>query len=500
MIDFSNHEIWFITGSQHLYGDDVLKQVSINSQQIASYLNSETDIPIKIVTKPVLTDPAAIDSLCTSANQTKNCIGLITWMHTFSPSKMWISGLKKLIKPFAHLHTQFNQEIPWQTIDMDYMNLHQSAHGGREFGHICARLKINRKVIVGHWKNPETHKDLDTWMRSVAAWHDSQNMKIARIGDNMREVAVTEGDKVQAQQDLGYSVNGYGVGDLVQHIQSATDKQIINLCNEYAELYTLADSLKVNAVQHQSLRDAAAIELGLRSFLTEGNFQAFTNTFENLHGMKQLPGIATQRLMSDGYGFGAEGDWKHAALVRTMKVMAHNLQGGTSFMEDYTYHFAPDKASVLGAHMLEICPSIANDKPSCEIHPLGIGGKEDPVRLVFNSTTGPAINASIIDLGGRFRMLVNDVTSIEPSHDLPKLPVARVLWDPQPNLKQSATAWIYAGGAHHTCLSFALNKEHLIDFAQIANLELLMIDKSTTIEDFNNQIRWNDLAYSLSIK
>jgi L-arabinose isomerase len=480
-----------------LYGPETLKQVDADSKAIVEGLNASGALPVKLVFKPVLKTPEEISAVLREADATPNCIGLVAWMHTFSPSKMWISGLSKLQKPLCHLHTQFNRDIPWSTIDMDYMNLNQSAHGGREFGFICARLRMNRKVVVGHWKEAGVQQKVATWLRAAAGWHDSQSMKIARIGDNMRQVAVTEGDKVEAERRLGYAVNGYGLGDVVAHLDAVTDAQVDALCDEYASSYTLMTGLEKGGSKHGSLRDAARIELGLRSFLEEGGFHAFTDTFENLHGLKQLPGIAAQRLMADGYGFGAEGDWKHAALVRSMKVMAHGLEGGTTFMEDYTYHFDPAGRSVLGAHMLEICPSIAAGKPSCEVHPLGIGGKEDPVRLVFDSTTGPAVNATVVDMGNRFRMVVNVVDVIEPFEDLPKLPVARALWKPQPDLDTAAAAWIYAGGAHHTGLSLALTMEHLEDFASMAGIEFLVIDNATDLRQFRNELRWNDVAYQL---
>jgi L-arabinose isomerase len=497
MIDFSNYEIWFITGSQHLYGPETLKQVDKDSLAIVDGLNSEALLPIKIVFKPVLKSAEEISNCLRDADAAPNCIGLITWMHTFSPAKMWINGLSKLSKPFCHLHTQFNRDIPWATIDMDFMNLNQSAHGGREFGFICSRLRKRRKVITGHWQQADVHTKLNTWMRAAAAWHDSRHMKIARIGDNMRQVAVTEGDKVEAQLKFGYEVNGYGLGDVTKFMDAITDSQVDQLCDEYATLYTLQKGLEKGGEKRQSLRDAAKIELGLRAFLKDGGFHGYTDTFENLHGMKQLPGIASQRLMADGYGFGAEGDWKHAALVRTMKVMAHGLTGGTSFMEDYTYHFDPKCPSVLGSHMLEICPSIASAKPTLEVHPLGIGGKEDPARLVFNSATGPAINATVVDMGNRFRMVVNNVDVIDPLADLPKLPVACALWKPQPSLDVAATAWIQAGGAHHTGFSLALTAEHIEDFADMAELEYLVIDHDTRLREFKNEIRWNDTAYGV---
>jgi L-arabinose isomerase len=413
-------------------------------------------------------------------------------MHTFSPSKMWIGGLKILHKPLLHLHTQFNRDIPWKNIDMDFMNLNQSAHGDREFGFIMTRMRLNRKVVVGHWKDPDVHDRLNSWLRAASGWHDWQGARYCRFGDNMREVAVTEGDKVEAQIKLGYSVNGYGVGDLAAMINEGSDDEVSGLVEEYLDRYTVAPGLHKGGEQHQSLREAARIEAGLRRFLDQGNFKGFTNTFEDLHGLVQLPGIAVQRLMEEGYGFGAEGDWKTAALVRAMKVMGAGLKGGNSFMEDYTYHFDGANAMVLGAHMLEICPSIASGKPSCEIHPLGIGGKADPVRLVFNSKGGPALNASVIDLGNRFRLLVNEVEAIEPEHDLPKLPVARVLWKPYPDMPTGCAAWILAGGAHHTCYSQNLTSEHLEDFAEMAGIEFVKIDRQTSLYHLKNELRWND--------
>jgi len=405
-------EIWFVTGSQHLYGAEALAQVAKHSQTIAASLNAETAIPFKVVFKPVLTTPEEVRGLCREANNSESCIGLILWMHTFSPAKMWIAGLSLLTKPFLHLHTQFNRELPWSSIDMDFMNLNQSAHGDREFGFITARLRLARKVVVGHWQDPQTIADVATWTRAAAGWHESQNLKVARFGDNMREVAVTEGDKVAAQVQLGYSVNGYGVGDLVARMSQVTDAEIDKLVKEYRETYSIAKEHD----RPDSIRAAAKIELGLRGFLEEGGFGAFTDTFEDLHGLEQLPGIAVQRLMADGYGFGAEGDWKTAALVRTMKVMAHGLPGGTSFMEDYNYDYS-GTPKILGSHMLEVCPSIAAGKSSLEVHALGIGGKADPVRLVFTAPSGPAVVASLVDMGNRFRMIVNEVEVIQAGSD-----------------------------------------------------------------------------------
>lgn len=498
MIDLKQLEIWFVTGSQHLYGPKTLEQVAGHSQEITAALNAADAIPVQIIFKPVLTTPEAIHNLCLEANSSESCIGLITWMHTFSPAKMWIAGLSVLKKPFVHLHTQYNAEIPWANIDMNFMNLNQAAHGDREFGFIGSRMRLNRKVIVGHWQDPEVIASLGTWARAASAWQDWQGAKIARFGDNMREVAVTEGDKVEAQKQFGYDVYGYGVGDLVNAVGQANPDQMDGLLNEYEDQYEIAPELRPGGSEYHSLREAARIEAGMRHFLTQGGFKAFTTTFEDLHGLAQLPGLAVQRLMADGYGFGAEGDWKTAALVRAMKVMAMGLEGGVSFMEDYTYHFSPRGDRVLGAHMLEVCSSIAAQRPRLEIHQLSIGGKADPARLVFDTKTGPAINASIMDMGNRFRMLVNVVEVVPTEEDLPKLPVARALWNPKPNLKIAAAAWILAGGAHHTGFSQALTSAHLQDFAEIANLEFLLIDDQTDLTAFKKEIRWNDMYYLLA--
>jgi L-arabinose isomerase len=419
-------------------------------------------------------------------------------MHTFSPAKMWIAGLKALAKPMVHLHTQFNRDIPWSTIDMDFMNLNQSAHGDREYGFIGARMRKARKVIVGFWQDDDVINRLAIWIRAALGWNDLQGAKFARFGDNMREVAVTDGDKVAAQIRLGYSVNGYGIGDLVNSINSINAAEVNNLVAEYDQLYRVQSELAPGGSQRGALEEAARIELGLKKFLETGGFKGFTTTFEDLHGMVQLPGLAVQRLMAAGYGFGAEGDWKTAALVRAMKVMAYGLKGGTSFMEDYTYHFQDGNMKELGAHMLEVCESIAADQPSLEIHPLGIGGKADPARLVFNVPAGSGLNASIIDMGNRFRLLINEVDVVAPDYDLPKLPVARALWAPRPNLKTAAEAWILAGGAHHTGFSQALTKEYLEDFAEIAGIECVLIDNDTKIRDFQKELRWNDLYYHLA--
>jgi L-arabinose isomerase len=480
-----------VTGSQHLYGEDALKQVDADSEKIAKAIDNSEQIPCKVVFKPVVTTPEQIYNICIQANAAENCVGLITWMHTFSPAKMWIAGLKALQKPFVHLHTQFNRDIPWDSIDMDFMNLNQSAHGGREFGFICSRMRINRKVVAGHWQDEDVIRQLGVWMRAACAWNDWQTMKVARFGDNMREVAVTEGDKVEAQRKFGYSVNGYGVGELVEYINNVSDNKIDSLVAEYQKTY----NFDITDKQMEAVRVSAGIEAGMRAFLEEGSFKAFTTTFEDLHGLKPLPGLPVQRLMADGYGFGAEGDWKTAALVRAMKVMNSGLEGGTSFMEDYTYHLEPGAMMVLGAHMLEVCPSIANGKSKLEVHPLGIGGKADPPRLVFNVAQAKGVNATIIDMGNRFRMLVNPCQVVSPEAELPKLPVARVVWRPLPDLKTAAAAWILGGGAHHTGFSTAVTAEHLEDFAEMADIECLMISDGTTVSQFKNQCRWNEAYY-----
>ncbi|GAB3769875.1 L-arabinose isomerase [Spirosoma horti] len=495
MLDLKQFEIWFVTGSQHLYGEETLRQVADHSQIIAQSFDKSPTIPVRVVYKPVVKTPDEIYALCQEANVAPNCVGIITWMHTFSPAKMWIRGLSVLKKPLLHLHTQFNRDIPWSSIDMDFMNLNQSAHGDREFGFIMSRMRLNRKIVVGYWEQDDVLAKLADWSRVAVAAYELKTMKVVRFGDNMRQVAVTDGDKVAAEITFGMSVNTHGIGDLVAVINQISDAEIDQLVTEYADTYTLMDSLLRGGAQHGSLRDAAKIELGLRAFLKDGNFSAFTDTFEDLHGMTQLPGIAAQRLMADGYGFAGEGDWKTAAMVRTLKVMAAGLRGGNSFMEDYTYHFDPSNPLVLGSHMLEICPSIAADKPSCEIHPLGIGGKADPVRLVFNAPAGPAINVSLIDMGNRFRLLVNEVEAVAVTESLPKLPVARALWKPMPDMQTGCAAWILAGGAHHTVYSQNLTTDHIEDFADIFGVELVVIDQNTNLRQLKNELRWSEVYY-----
>jgi len=497
MIDLKRLEVWFVTGSQSLYGTETLRKVAVNSQRIAAALEAAADVPVRVVFKPVLTTPDAIAQLCREANNTAHCIGLICWMHTFSPAKMWIGGLTSLRKPFVHLHTQANREIPWGAIDMNFMNLNQAAHGDREFGFICSRLRKNRAVVVGYWEDADVQAELGLWARAAAAWADAQGGRVARFGDNMREVAVTEGDKVEAQIRLGYSVSGYGVGDLVKLVKEVTEAEITALVKDYRAAYKFGPGTQGDGGA-QGLRTAAKIELGMRAFLTQGGFKAFTTTFEDLHGLEQLPGLAVQRLMADGFGFGAEGDWKTAALVRAMKVMAAGLKGGTSFMEDYTYHLVPGRMQVLGAHMLEVCPSIAAGKPSLEIHPLGIGGKADPARLVFNVPAGAALNASLVDMGNRFRLIVNEVDCVKPAQPLPKLPVARALWAPRPDLKVAAAAWILAGGAHHTGFTQAFPAQCLELFAEIAGIEYIHIGADANVSQLKKELRWNEAAYLLA--
>lgn len=488
----ANYELWFVTGSQHLYGPETLKQVDKDSAAIAKVLNASKYIPVKVIFKPVVTTPEEIYNICEAANTSKECIGLITWMHTFSPSKMWISGLSILNKPLLHLHTQFNREIPWNEIDMDFMNLNQSAHGGREFGFICSRMRINRKVVVGYWEDENVQKKVGIWTRAALGLNESKGLKICRFGDNMREVAVTEGDKVEAQKVLGWQISYHGVGDLVESVNAVSEQAIDRLMDQYEAQYNF------NTNEIENVRYQAKIEIGLKNFLDKYNYKAFTTNFEDLHGLDQLPGLASQRLMEQGYGFGAEGDWKQSALVRIMKVMGQGLKGGCSFMEDYTYHFDQKQASVLSAHMLEICPSISDGKSNIEVHSLGIGGKDAPARFVFNVPEGKGINATLVDMGGRMRMIVNPVDVIKPK-PLPKLHIACALWIPEPNLEIGAHAWILAGGAHHTSFSMALNTEYMEDFAEMLGLEFVIIDKNTNIRDFKKELRFNDVYYNHKI-
>ncbi len=485
-------DVWFVTGSQNLYGPETLAQVAQDSKALVAGLRKDRSLAATVVWKPTVMASDEIYAVCRDANADDNCIGLIFWMHTFSPAKMWIRGLHVLSKPFVHLHTQFNRDIPWSEIDMDFMNLNQSAHGGREFGFICTRMRKSRSVIVGHWQDPDVRAELAVWIRAAIGMREAQSLKVARFGDNMRDVAVTEGDKVEAQMRFGYSVSGYGIADLVKVVNQVTDKQVKEQIAEYRDLY----EMKQESARLDSVKEQARIEIGMKRFLESGGFKAFTTSFEDLNGLRQLPGLAVQRLMDCGYGFGAEGDWKTSAMTRIMKVMGEGLKGGTSFMEDYTYHLDPAGMRVLGAHMLEICPSIAEGNASIQVHPLGIGGKDAPARLVFNVPAGPAINVSPIDMGNRFRVLVSEVDAVVPAHDLPKLPVARALWAPRPDLKTAAAAWILAGGAHHTVYSQVLGTQAVEMFCEMMGMELVVIDAETRLRDFKNILRCNEVCYS----
>jgi L-arabinose isomerase len=491
-------EVWFLTGSQGLYGEDVVRQVVAHSQSIAATLDGTEAIPATVVWKPVLTETDAIRRIALEANADDRCVGVVAWMHTFSPAKMWISGLDALRKPMLHLHTQANVELPWGEIDMDFMNLNQAAHGDREFAHIESRVGVDRKIVAGHATDPRVIRRIAAWARAAVGRHASRTLRLARFGDNMRDVAVTEGDKVEAQLRFGFSVNTYAVNDLVAVVDAVEDKAAAELAAEYCESYDVVPSLRPGGIRHDSLLYAARQELGLRTFLTEGGFTAFTTNFEDLGGLRQLPGLAVQRLMADGYGFGGEGDWKTSALLRTMKVMGQGRPGGTSFMEDYTYHLGPGTPRILGAHMLEVCPSIAAARPRCEIHPLSIGGREDPVRLVFDAAQGPAVVVGLCDLGDRFRLTANAVDVVGPSEPLPHLPVARAVWKPRPSLAESAESWLLAGAPHHTVLSSAVDLETLTDYAAMTGVELLTIDEHTSTDQFAKEIRWNAAYHRLA--
>jgi L-arabinose isomerase len=491
-------EVWLVTGSQEMYGRETLRQVEEHAREVAAGLDAQRDVPVRVLNKEVATGPETIRRVAHEANASELCIGVIAWMHTFSPAKMWIAGLGALQKPLLHLHTQFNRDLPWSEIDMDFMNLNQSAHGDREFGFIEARMRLRHTIVVGHWQDPNVAARIGVWTRAAAGWGEAQALQIARFGDNMREVAVTEGDKVEAQIRLGVSVNGYGVSALREAIAAASDTDVDGLVARYEEEYALAPALRAGGERRESLRDSARIEAGLRGFLDASGFRAFTDTFEDLDGLTQLPGIAAQRLMADGYGFAAEGDWKTAALVRIAKVMSSGLEGGTSFMEEYTYDLGPHGPTVLGAHMLEVCPSIAAEQPSCEIHPLSIGGKDDPVRLVFTAAPGPAVLVALLDLGDRFRLVLNEVEIVEPDEDLPRLPVARALWRPKPDFATATEAWIRAGGPHHSVLCQAIGTEAFADLAEIAGIELLVIDERSRARDVANELRWNQAYYRLA--
>lgn len=495
---FVNSELWFVTGSQSLYGDDILDQVAVQSRSLVEQLDASPDVPIAVVWKPVVTSSQSIHDLLTEANSDSRCVGVVAWMHTFSPAKMWIRGLNALHKPLLHLHTQLGIEIPWASIDMDFMNLNQAAHGDREFGYIQSRLSIPRTTIAGHVSDARTTSRIGMWARAAVGAADLQGLRIARFGDNMRDVAVTDGDKVEAESHFGVSVNTYSVNDLAESVSAVSDPDITKLVAEYEDTYEVADELRRGNDNHASLREAARIELGLRRFLQRGRFDAFTTNFEDLGALRQLPGIAVQRLMADGYGFGAEGDWKTAAMVRTVKTMGAGLPGGTSFMEDYTYDLSPGAEKILGSHMLEVCPSIAAGTPTVEIHPLAIGAREDPVRLRFTAAPGNGVVLGICDMGSRFRLVANQVRVVEPPAPLPHLPVACAVWEPQPSWSTSTEAWLMAGAPHHTVLSTAVTPTTLADFATITGTELLDIDATTTARGFARELRWNSVYYHLA--
>ena len=497
MKGFENFEVWFVTGAQLLYGGDAVIAVDAHSNEMVKGLNNSGNLPVKVVYKGTVNSAREVTETLKAANNDPHCIGVITWMHTFSPAKMWIHGLQELRKPLLHFHTQFNKEIPWETMDMDFMNLNQSAHGDREFGHIVTRMRKNRKVVVGHWQDPAAQAKIAVWMRVAAAWADAQDMRIIRFGDQMNNVAVTDGDKVEAEMRLGYHVDYYPIADLVAVQDQVTEAEVDALVAEYEKEYDLAPNCQAGGKDRQQVRNAAREEIALRRFLKEKGAKAFTTNFDDLAGVDQLPGLACQRLMAEGYGFGAEGDWKTAALYRTMWFMGQGLPRGCSFLEDYPLNFDGKKSAILQAHMLEVCPLIAEHKPKLEVHPLGIGGKNDPARLVFTSKQGAGVAATIVDLGNRFRLIVNEVDCIK-SKELPKLPVASALWIPRPSFEIGAAAWILAGGTHHTSFSYDLTTEYLEDYADIAGIELVVIDANTTIPQFKKELRLNEIYYLLN--
>jgi L-arabinose isomerase len=491
-------QVWLITGSQSMYGQDILDRVADQSRQIAGRLDGSSEIPVVVRWLPVVTDPAEIARVLSEANTTDECIGVIAWMHTFSPAKMWIRGLKALRKPLLHLHTQFDVELPWHSIDMDFMNLNQAAHGDREFGYIQSRLSTARKTVAGHVNEPATRRRIGSWVRAALGRAELSTLKVARFGDNMRGVAVTEGDKVEAEAHFGASINTYGVNDLVDIVDRVHPADIDKLIQEYQATYDVAPELRAGGDRHASLRHGAQIELGLRKFLQDGGFHAFTTNFEDLGGLRQLPGLAVQRLMADGYGFGGEGDWKTAVMLRAVKVMAQGLPGGTSFMEDYTYDLTPGRERILGAHMLEVCPSIAAGTPSLEVHPLSIGDRDDPVRLRFTAAPADAVIVGICDMGSRFRLVANTVRVVEPTAELPNLPVACAVWEPLPCWSTSAEAWLMAGAPHHTVMTTAIGAETIDDFAEMTGTELLVIDEATTVRGFQRELRWNDVYHHVA--
>lgn len=484
-----DYKFYFLVGSQHLYGEETLTEVDRDAAAICKSMNESSLIPCTIVTLPCLTTSEKISDAIFKANNDPDCAGVITWMHTFSPSKMWIAGLSRLQKPYLHINTQFNREIPWDSIDMDFMNLNQSAHGDREHGYIAARLRLPRKVVAGYYQDEEFLSEIGVWMRAAVGALESRRLKVMRISDNMRNVAVTEGDKVEAQIKLGWQVDHYGVGDVITELEKVTDAQVDALMAEYQKNYIL-DTDNIEAVRYQ-----AKEQIAIQTLLDRGGYTAYHTNFEDLQGLKQLPGLASQDLMRQGYGFGAEGDWKVAAMTRLMKLMSEGLEGGTAFMEDYTYHLEKGNEMILGAHMLEVCPSIAGEKPKIQVHPLGIGDRMPPARAVFKAHAGKAIVVSLIDMGDRLRMIVNDIECCEQEHDMPRLPVAGVLWKPMPSLKTSAECWILAGGAHHSTLSYTLTAEHMRDFAEIMGIEFVHINKNTDKNDFIRELQYNDVIW-----
>ena len=495
---FDGLRIWFLTGSQELYGEAILAKVAEQSARIVAGLGAAADIPVELVQRPTLLDPEGIRRACLEASADDGCIGVIGWMHTFSPAKMWIAGLQALQKPFLHLHTQYGASLPYGSIDMDFMNLNQSAHGDREFAYLMSRLRLPRTIVAGHWQDPAVQARIGAWMRAAAGAHEARGLRVIRFGDNMREVADTDGDKVEVQARLGTACNTYPVNELVAVVDEVADADVERLCAEYDEAYAVVPALRPGGERRASLRDAARIELGLRAFLAAHGSMAFVDTFEDLGGLKQLPGIGAQRLMADGYGFGAEGDWKSSLLVRLVKVMSEGLPGGVSFMEDYTYDFGSAAPAILGAHMLEVCPSIAAATPACEIHPLFVGGREDPVRLVFSGAAGPGVVVGLVDMGTHLRLVANEIDAIDPPGELPRLPVARALWRPRPDFTTSAEAWLLAGGPHHTAYSQAVDLEVIEDFAAMVGVELVAIDADTSVRQFRREMRWNDAYWHLA--
>lgn len=493
MKSIKEYEFWFITGSQHLYGPETLEQVAADSKVIVDGLNMTGKMPCKIVLKPTVKTPDEITKIFKEAAYDDKCAGIIAWMHTFSPSKMWINGLKNFKKPYCHFHTQCNRDIPWDEIDMDFMNLNQSAHGDREHGFIGSRLRMPRKIIVGYWEDEEPQTKLSNWMRSACGYAVSQTLKVVRFGDNMRQVAVTEGDKVEAEIKFGWDVEYRPVGDLVEFVEKVTEAEVDAKMAEYNERYDM-DTDNVAAVRYQ-----AKVECAIRALCETYGYSAFVTNFEALHGLEQLPGLAVQNMMVEGYGFGAEGDWKVAAMDAIIKAMSEGMTGGTAFMEDYTYHFEKGNEHILGAHMLEVDPAVAANRPKIQVHPLGIGGKGDPARIVFDSKDGDATVSSLVDMGGRMRLIVNDVQACNPLKPMPKLPVAGVMWKPLPSLEVSAQSWIMAGGAHHSVLSYDVNAEMLHDWAEMMGIEFVHIGKDTTIEGIEKELKWNDIAYKLNL-